>query len=152
MLDNPPPPSSDNIAMILNQSDLDQSLEVMIEIVSINIQRLLQLHSAHLISLRKCLVCTLSRWMGQCCDQRVCPYSAHRLTNLDSTLLRFEDILSRSHLAKLFSACFKSDTCRFPHGDEGFLDQCEGASPFSQPCPIENHQNHRQFMHENTDP
>ena len=152
MLDNPPPPSSANIAMILNQSDLDQSLEVMIEIVSINIQRLLQLHSAHLISLRKCLVCTLSRWMGQCCNQRVRSYSAHRLTGLDSTLLRFEDILSRSHLKKLFSACFKGDTGRFPHGDERVFDQCQCSCSFSEPCSIENNENDRQLMHQNTNP
>ena len=152
MLDNPPPSSSANIAMILDQTDLDQSLKVMIEIVSVNIERLLQLHSAHLISLRKCLVCTLSRWMGQCCNQRVCPYSAHRLTGLDSYLLRFEDILSRSHLKKLFSTCFKSDTCRFPHGDEGVLDQCQRSCSFSEPGSIEDDKYDRQLVHQNTNP
>jgi hypothetical protein len=51
VLDNFPPTGSANVAMILDQSNLDQSFEVVVEIVAVNTKGGLKLNCAHFVAL-----------------------------------------------------------------------------------------------------
>jgi len=51
VFDNSPPAGSAYITMVLNQSNLDQSLEMVIEIVAVNIKSGLKLNGTHFITL-----------------------------------------------------------------------------------------------------
>ena len=91
----PPPSCSALVTVVFDEIKRGQLLEVVVEIVSVDAQRFLQLNSAHFIGLRQFNVGASTRWMGQCSGDGVAAHSSHWLTVWQEGLLWFEDVVSR---------------------------------------------------------